>query len=89
MTDKTWEKMTKFIIWALIVILTIILLSGCITIYKTPPPCNCPKADKVEPVPMPIPLQIDTAFLRPGNWIPQMLPKYYVQGDSVGKKIYL
>jgi outer membrane murein-binding lipoprotein Lpp len=34
MTDKNWEKMTKFIIWALIVILTIIMLSGCGTEKK-------------------------------------------------------
>ncbi len=34
MTDKTWEKMTKFIIWALIVILSIIMLSGCGTEKK-------------------------------------------------------
>ena len=87
MTDKTREKMTKFIIWALIVILTIILLSGCITIYKTPPPCNCPKTEKVAPVPMPI--QIDSAFLRPGSWGPYYWPNNYVPGDSVIKKVYL
>lgn len=34
MTDKNWEKMTKFIIWALIVILSIIMLSGCGTEKK-------------------------------------------------------
>lgn len=34
MTDKTWEKMTNFVIWGLIVILTIILLSGCGTEKK-------------------------------------------------------
>jgi len=89
MTDKTWEKMTKFIIWALIVILTIILLSGCITIYKTPPPCNCPKSEKIAPVTMPYQFQIDSAFLRPGTWGPYHWPNNYVQGDSVSKKIYL
>jgi len=34
MTDSKWEKMTNFVIWGLIVILTIILLSGCGTEKK-------------------------------------------------------
>jgi len=34
MTDSKWEKVVKYTIWGLIVILTIILLSGCTTEKK-------------------------------------------------------